>query len=76
LWSESVFHGKVASRNLPFKTDHHQDLDFWLSDVVTIGLNTPLGPPHPLEKNPDQGRLSGGSQNALDRREQSLPNLE
>jgi hypothetical protein len=50
-----VFHRNVASRNRPLKTDHHQNVYFRLPDVVTTGLNTSLGPPHPLKKNLGQG---------------------
>jgi hypothetical protein len=41
----------VASRNLPFKTDHDRNIDFSLPDVVTIDLNTSFDSRHPLEKN-------------------------
>jgi hypothetical protein len=51
---------KIASRNLPLKTDHRQDVYFRLRDVVTIGLNILLGPPHPLENDLGQSRLVEG----------------
>jgi hypothetical protein len=46
-----VSHRSVASRNLPLKIDHHQNVYFSLHNVVTIDLNTLLGSRHPLEKN-------------------------
>jgi hypothetical protein len=63
-----VFHRSVASRNLPLKTDHHQNVYFSLPGVVTIGLNTSLEPPHPLEKNLGQSPPLEGTQKVLDRR--------
>jgi hypothetical protein len=42
---------QTRSGGCTLKTDQHQNVYFRLPDVVTIGLNILLEPPHPLEKN-------------------------
>jgi hypothetical protein len=52
-----VFHSDGASQDLSRKTDHHQEIYFRRSNIITMGFKASLEPRHPLEKNPTQGRL-------------------
>jgi hypothetical protein len=65
---DRVSEASAASRNLPLKTDHRENVCVKLPEIVTIGLNILLEPGHPLQENLCQSPLFEGPHDALDGR--------